>query len=70
MQDDEVTCCAHLTVYCRYREHPIFVIIVLSGIMSILKSYPSIGDAALCLGLLPVHDELFKCKRAEGKRME
>ncbi|CAO3659775.1 unnamed protein product [Umbelopsis vinacea] len=44
-------------------EHPIFVIIVLSGIMSILKSYPSIGDAALCLGLLPVHDELFKYTR-------
>lgn len=44
------------------REHPIFVIIVLSGIMSILKSYPSVGDAALFLGLLPVHDELFKCK--------
>ncbi|GAB5589792.1 hypothetical protein Unana1_04692 [Umbelopsis nana] len=47
----------------KIREHPIFVIIVLSGIMSILKSYPSIGDAALYLGLLPVHDELFKYTR-------
>ncbi|KAI9280166.1 GPI transamidase subunit PIG-U [Umbelopsis sp. AD052] len=47
----------------KIREHPIFVIIVLSGIMSILKSYPSVGDAALFLGLLPVHDELFKYAR-------
>ncbi|KAJ2964130.1 hypothetical protein NQZ79_g950 [Umbelopsis isabellina] len=46
----------------RFREHPIFVVIVLSGIMSIFKSYPSIGDAALYLGLLPVHSEIFKCK--------
>ncbi|CAM0137488.1 hypothetical protein VKS41_003149 [Umbelopsis sp. WA50703] len=47
----------------RFREHPIFVVVVLSGIMSIFKSYPSIGDAALYLGLLPVHGEVFKYTR-------
>jgi len=44
-------------------EHPIFVIFILCGIMSIFKSYPSIGDAALYLGFLPIHDELFKYTR-------
>ncbi|RUS14551.1 GPI transamidase-like protein component PIG-U [Endogone sp. FLAS-F59071] len=44
-------------------EHPIFVIFILCGIMGIFKSYPSIGDAALYLGFLPIHDELFKYTR-------
>ena len=31
--------------------------------MSIFKSYPAVGDAALFLGFLPLHDELFRCKK-------
>ncbi|RUP48956.1 hypothetical protein BC936DRAFT_143574 [Jimgerdemannia flammicorona] len=44
-------------------EHPIFVTFMLCGIMGIFKSYPSIGDAALYLAFLPIHDELLKYMR-------
>ncbi|KAI9019341.1 GPI transamidase subunit PIG-U [Phycomyces nitens] len=44
----------------KLRHSPVFVIIVLCGIMSVFKSYPSVGDAALYLGLVPLHDEVFK----------
>ncbi|MBM6385798.1 MAG: hypothetical protein JSY10_17715 [Paenibacillus sp.] len=30
--------------------------------MAIFKSYPSASDASLYLALVPIHDELFKCK--------
>ncbi|KAI8376903.1 GPI transamidase component, partial [Blakeslea trispora] len=39
---------------------PIFAVTVLCGIMAIFKSYPSAGDAALYLALVPIHDELLK----------
>ncbi|KAG2218148.1 hypothetical protein INT45_007851 [Circinella minor] len=44
----------------KLRHQPLFVITVLCGIMSVFKSYPAVGDAALFLGLLPLHDELFE----------
>lgn len=33
-------------------DHPLLAITVLSGIISIFKSYPTLGDASLWLGLL------------------
>lgn len=50
----------HIT--CSFRNHPLLVVTVLTGILAVFKSYPSIGDAALFLSLVPLHDELFKCK--------
>ncbi|KAI8065528.1 GPI transamidase subunit PIG-U [Gongronella butleri] len=47
----------------RFRHAPLFAITILCGIMSIFKSYPSVGDAALLLALVPLHDELFKYGR-------
>ncbi|KAI8097809.1 GPI transamidase subunit PIG-U [Gilbertella persicaria] len=44
----------------KLRHQPIFAVTVLCGIMAIFKSYPSAGDAALYLALVPVHDELLK----------
>lgn len=44
------------------RHKPLFAITFLCGIMAIFKSYPSIGDASLYLALVPIHDEILKCK--------
>ncbi|CEP08549.1 hypothetical protein [Parasitella parasitica] len=44
----------------KMRHQPIFAITVLCGIMAIFKSYPSASDASFYLGLVPIHDELFK----------
>ncbi|KAJ1962716.1 hypothetical protein GGI12_002480 [Dipsacomyces acuminosporus] len=44
----------------RFRHQPLFGSIMLVGITSALKSYPSWGDLSLFLGLLPVYEELFK----------
>ncbi|ORX90914.1 PIG-U-domain-containing protein [Basidiobolus meristosporus CBS 931.73] len=52
-----------LPVCIRFREHPLFAGTILCGIIGIFKSYPSIGDASLYLGLLPVYHELFKYMR-------
>ncbi|KAJ2866731.1 hypothetical protein GGI22_001212 [Coemansia erecta] len=44
----------------RFRADPLFAATMLVGIISALKSYPSWGDLALFLGLLPIFEELFK----------
>ncbi|ORY96119.1 GPI transamidase subunit PIG-U [Syncephalastrum racemosum] len=44
----------------KFRQQPIFVATILTGIMAVFKSYPAAGDAALYLALIPIHDELFK----------
>lgn len=45
-----------------FSQQPIFAVTVLCGVMAIFKSYPSASDASLYLALVPIHDELFKCK--------
>lgn len=45
-----------------FSHQPIFAITVLCGVMAVFKSYPSASDASLYLALIPIHDELFKCK--------
>ncbi|CAO3630127.1 unnamed protein product [Mucor fragilis] len=44
----------------KLKNQPIFAVTILCGIMAIFKSYPSASDAAFYLGLVPIHDELFK----------
>ncbi|KAI9316603.1 GPI transamidase subunit PIG-U [Dichotomocladium elegans] len=44
----------------RLRNHPLVILTVMAGIMAVFKSYPAAGDAALFLGLIPLHDQLFK----------
>ncbi|KAI7865524.1 GPI transamidase subunit PIG-U [Spinellus fusiger] len=44
----------------KQRHMPIFVITILCGIMSVFKSYPSVGDCALFFGLVPIHDEIIQ----------
>ncbi|CAG8615269.1 32427_t:CDS:2, partial [Racocetra persica] len=45
----------------KFRNHPLFVVFLLSGIMAVFKSYPSIGDASLYLAFLPIYSEIVKC---------
>lgn len=43
----------------RFRKQPLFAIVLLTGICSIFVPYPSIGDVALFLGLLPLYRHVF-----------
>lgn len=47
----------------KFRNHPLFVVFLLSGIMAVFKSYPSIGDASLYLAFLPIYSEIVKYMR-------
>ncbi|KAJ2701580.1 hypothetical protein FB645_004599 [Coemansia sp. IMI 203386] len=44
----------------RFRKDPLFGSVLLVGIVSALKSYPSWGDLSLFLGLIPIYEELVK----------
>lgn len=58
---------------CRYlgsiilicRNHPTFLLYALCFLISIFKSFPTVGDVALPLALLPLWSHLFKCKPDE-----
>ncbi|KAJ1973691.1 hypothetical protein H4R35_003982 [Dimargaris xerosporica] len=47
----------------RFNDHPVLAFTVLCGIMALFKSYPSVGDMALVLALLPLHHQVFKYMR-------
>ncbi|KAF9182794.1 hypothetical protein BGZ51_004448 [Haplosporangium sp. Z 767] len=47
----------------KLRNHPLFVAFLLSTVMGTFKGYPSVGDASLYLGLLPLCSEIFKYMR-------
>ena len=47
----------------RLKNNPIVLIYILIGIISILKSYPCLGDAGLYISLLPTFKYLFKFMR-------
>ncbi|KAF8453521.1 GPI transamidase subunit PIG-U [Terfezia claveryi] len=58
----------HLLIYApgltiRLRKQPLFVCITMLGILSIFKSYPSIGDTALYLSLLPLYRHIIPLMR-------
>lgn len=44
----------------RLKKNPIILIYILIGIISILKSYPCVGDAGLYISLLPTFKHLFR----------
>ena len=43
-------------------EQPVFLVYVLLSLMSLFKSYPSVGDLALPLSLLPLWSHTFRCQ--------
>lgn len=45
-----------------FREHPVFFMFVQLAIISIFKSYPTVGDVALYMAFLPVWSHLYRCK--------
>ncbi|KAG0359811.1 hypothetical protein BGZ54_009812 [Gamsiella multidivaricata] len=47
----------------KLRHHPLFASFLLCTIMGTFKGYPSVGDASLYLGLLPLCSEIFKYMR-------
>ncbi|KAF9923783.1 hypothetical protein FBU30_006171 [Linnemannia zychae] len=47
----------------KLRNYPLFVSFLLCAIMGTFKGYPSVGDASLYLGLLPLSSEIFKYMR-------
>jgi len=46
----------------RLQTQPLFVIISLVGLFAVFKPYPSIADASLFLGLLPLYQHILPCK--------
>ncbi|KAF9348353.1 hypothetical protein BGX26_000229 [Mortierella sp. AD094] len=47
----------------KLRKHPLFVSFLMCAVMGTFKGYPSVGDASLYLGLLPLSSEIFKYLR-------
>ncbi|KAI9241518.1 hypothetical protein MVEG_11947 [Podila verticillata NRRL 6337] len=47
----------------KLRKYPLFICFLLSTVMGAFKGYPSVGDASLYLGLLPLCSEIFKYMR-------
>ncbi|EMR08654.1 hypothetical protein PNEG_03128 [Pneumocystis murina B123] len=47
----------------RLRKYPFFIIIILCGLMSILKSYPSIADVVLFMSLFPFLHSIYSYMR-------
>jgi hypothetical protein len=45
----------------RFRFHPLLAATLLCTVTAIFKPYPTLGDVALYLSLLPLHAELLKC---------
>ena len=43
-------------------DHPMFLAYVLLSLMTLFKSYPSVGDLALPLSLLPLWSHTFRCQ--------
>jgi len=44
----------------KFKEQPLFLTLVISSLISQLKTYPSIGDVALYMIFIPMYQELFK----------
>lgn len=44
------------------REHPIFFMFIQIAIISIFKSYPTVGDVALYMAFFPVWNHLYRCE--------
>lgn len=45
-----------------YRDHPVFLMFMQLAVISIFKSYPTVGDVALYLAFIPVWSHLHRCE--------
>ncbi|PWN52104.1 PIG-U-domain-containing protein [Violaceomyces palustris] len=52
-----------LPVLIKYRRDPLFGLTVLSGLVAVFKSYPTVADHSLFLGLLSLHGDIFQYMR-------
>ena len=55
--------CYALPFAIKYRQDPLFGVTLMTGVIAVFKSYPTIGDHALFLGLLSLHDQIFEYMR-------
>ncbi|XP_055756656.1 phosphatidylinositol glycan anchor biosynthesis class U protein [Salvelinus fontinalis] len=46
----------------KLKEHPVFLIFMQIAIISIFKSYPTVGDIALYMAFLPAWNHLYRCE--------
>ncbi|KAJ4941255.1 hypothetical protein JOQ06_027541 [Pogonophryne albipinna] len=46
----------------KLKEHPVFLIFMQLAVISIFKSYPTVGDIALYMAFLPVWSHLHRCE--------
>ena len=46
----------------KYASDPLFAVTLLSGITTVFKSYPTVGDTALYLAMLSLHPEVYPCE--------
>lgn len=44
------------------RDHPVFLMFMQLAVISIFKSYPTVGDVALYLAFIPVWSHLHRCE--------
>lgn len=50
-----------------HRDHPVFLMFMQLAVISIFKSYPTVGDVALYLAFIPVWSHLHRCEWGGGK---
>lgn len=55
--------CHVLPFSIKYRQDPLFGITVMVGVIAVFKSYPTMGDHALFMGLLSLHSQIFEYLR-------
>ncbi|GAC99404.1 cell division cycle protein 91 [Pseudozyma hubeiensis SY62] len=55
--------CYVLPFAVKYRQDPLFAITLMTGVIAVFKSYPTMGDHALFMGLLSVHSQIFEYMR-------
>ncbi|KAJ9476529.1 GPI transamidase component GAB1 [Pseudozyma hubeiensis] len=55
--------CYVLPFAVKYRQDPLFGITLMTGVIAVFKSYPTMGDHALFMGLLSVHSQIFEYMR-------
>lgn len=54
--------CYVLPFSIKYRQDPLFGLTLMSGVIAVFKSYPTVGDHAVFLGLLSLHSQIFECE--------
>ena len=52
-----------ISLFLLFRDNPTFLACMLCSVMSIMKSYPALGDAAVPFALLALWMHIFPCKK-------